>query len=407
MFNLGKRKCKMELYQKFLSHFGARGGLIYEFFAPGRVNLIGEHIDYNGGLVLPFATNLGTRLAIRKNGLKLWRFYSENKGDEIDIRAEYPIINEHRSWICYPLGVMELFANHYGFQLEGMDFYYSGDLPQSSGLSSSASIEAVTAIALVEISKINVDKTELAVLCQHAEHQFTGVQCGIMDQFACINAEVNHAILLNCGSLKYEHIPLHITDYEWVITNTNKPRVLVESAYNQRLNECHLALNEINRHAQDDFRFEHLCHISPLYFKELENIIYSNVLVKRARHAISEQQRVLDMVEALEMGKIKQVGKLLYESHDSLKNDFEVSCIELDTLVNKCKSLPFVAGSRMTGAGFGGCTVSLVQKAHLLDFESEITADYVEKTALIPSFYIVSPSYGAHFIKNEFAHVGM
>lgn len=389
------------LKDKFLSHFGSRGTAVEEFFAPGRVNLIGEHIDYNGGLVLPFAIDKGTKLAVRKNGLGVWRFYSENQVDEIDLKAEYPILNQGQTWVNYPLGVMQLFAEKYNFQLEGMDFYYEGNLPQSSGLSSSASIEAVTAIALVHFSEMEIDKTELAVLCQHAENEFTGVQCGIMDQFVCINAEANHALLLNCSSLKYEHIPLHITGYEWVITNSNKPRELVESAYNQRLKECRLALNEINRHSQDDMIFEHLCHISPLFFSELEHIIYSNVLIRRARHTITEQQRVLEMVEALEMGNIPKIGRLLNESHESLKNDFEVSGFELDTLVEKSQSLSYVIGSRMTGAGFGGCTVSLVKSENVLDFENEVTKDYVAKTSLIPSFYIVKPSAGAHEISKS------
>lgn len=403
MINLEKLKFDMNLSlkQQFLNHFGTRGSEVMEFFSPGRVNLIGEHIDYNGGLVLPFAINLGTSLVIRKNDLNVWRFFSESKEDEVDIKAEYPILNQGSNWVNYPLGVMELFNRKYQLQLEGMDFYFQSNLPQSSGLSSSASIEAVTAIALESIFNIKIDRRELSVLCQQSEHEFAGVQCGIMDQYVCLNAEQNHALLLNCSTLSHTQIPLHITDYEWVIINSNKPRALIESAYNQRLKECKLVLDEINRHSQDDLKFEQLCHISPTFFTELERMINSETLVKRARHTITENQRVIDMVEALEFGNVKQVGRLLNESHLSLKEDYEVTGFELDTLVSKAQSLHYVAGSRMTGAGFGGCTVSLVRKENLLDFEAAITADYVAKTSLIPSFYIVKPAAGAHALNRE------
>lgn len=408
MINLGKRNFVMiiTLRQQFLNHFGTRGPEVMEFFSPGRVNLIGEHIDYNGGLVLPFAINKGTSLAIRKNGLNVWRFYSESKDGEVDIKAEYPILNQGNSWVNYPLGVIALFERNYNVQLEGMDFYFVSNLPQSSGLSSSAAIEAATAIALDTIFNLNINRSELAILCQQSEHEFAGVQCGIMDQFVCLNAEANHAMLLNCSTLKYEHVPLHITDYEWVIINSNKHRSLTESAYNQRLKECKLVLDEINRHSQDDLKFEQLCHISPLFFTELELMINSETLVRRARHTITENQRVLDMVEALELGNVKQVGRLLNESHLSLKMDYEVTGFELDTLVAKAQSLPYVAGSRMTGAGFGGCTVSLVRKDSLLEFEAVIREDYVAKTSLFPSFYVVKPSVGAHALNTIEAYVG-
>jgi galactokinase len=400
MISLDKLKFAMltSINDKFLKHFGESENEIFTFFAPGRVNLIGEHIDYNGGLVLPFAIDLGTKLAIRNNGLNVWQFFSENQEAEMELKVSYPILNQGNSWVNYPMGVMELFANKYKFELKGMDFYYEGNLPQSSGLSSSASIEAVTAIALAFLSEMDIDKTELAVLCQHAENEFAGVQCGIMDQFVSINAQANHALLLNCTSLKFEQIPLHIAGYEWVIANTNKPRELVESAYNQRLKECKLALNEINRHSIDNRVYDQLCHISPILFKDLEQLINSEVLVKRARHAIYEQQRVIEMVDALEMGNILKIGRLLNESHHSLKNDFEVSGFELDTLVEKSQELSYVLGSRMTGAGFGGCTVSLVKSEHVFDFENEVTNYYVAQTGLVPSFYIVKPSQGAHQI---------
>lgn len=390
-----------ELTQKFLIHFGTRGGEVFTFFSPGRVNLIGEHIDYNGGLVMPFAIDKGTKLAIRKNDLNLWRFFSEDNGDEIDIKVEYPIANQGHVWINYPLAVLELFYKQLDIQFEGLDFYFEGNLPQSSGLSSSASIESVMAIALCQIADIELSRKELALLCQKAENEFVGVNCGIMDQFACLNAEANHALLLNCSNLKHENIPLHLPAYTWVITNSNKPRELVDSAYNQRLKECQMALDEINRHSNDDLTFEKLCHVSPTFFAELENIINSQVLIKRARHAISEQQRVLDMVEALEHGNVKQIGYLLNESHYSLRYDYEVTGFELDTLVDKAQSLPYVVGSRMTGAGFGGCTVSLVNKENIAEFEAEIANDYKSKTGLNPSFYIVKPSQGAHILQND------
>ena len=381
---------------KFINHFGESQNEIFTFFAPGRVNLIGEHIDYNGGLVLPFAIDLGTKLAIRNNGQNVWRFFSENQEAEIELNVNFPILKQGHSWVNYPLGVMELFANKYKFELKGMDFYFEGNLPQSSGLSSSASIESVTAIALVFLSEMDIDKTELAVLCQHAENEFAGVQCGIMDQFVSINAQANHALLLDCSTLKFDQIPLHILEYEWVITNTNKPRELVKSAYNQRLKECKLALNVINRHSPDNMVYDHLCHISLELFKDLEHHISSEVLAKRARHAISEQQRVIEMVDALKNGNIFKIEKLLNESHHSLKNDFEVSGFELDTLVEKAQELSYVVGSRMTGAGFGGCTVSLVKSDHVFDFENEVTNYYIAQTGLTPSFYIVKPSQGAH-----------
>lgn len=381
---------------KFFEHYGSRGSEPSMFFAPGRVNLIGEHTDYNGGLVMPFAISKGTYLYLRKNNTQIWRFYSENMDAEYDIPCQYPCKNIPNDWLKYPLGIIQLLNLRMNIQIEGYDFYFSSNLPQGSGLSSSASIEAVTAFALVSLLNIKPDLKQLSLLCREAEHIYASVQCGIMDQFAVINGEENAAMMLNCDTLEFQNINISLDNYSWVVSNTNKPRELIHSAYNERLRECKDALIEINRHCDEDHHFNNLCEINISLFNELQYIVGETTPMKRARHVISEHARVKEMANALQNKDLKTIGRLLYQSHESLKLDYEVTGIELDTLVEEASKIEGVIGSRMTGAGFGGCTITLMKDEVFENYCEIMKLNYFDKTKLQATFYKVKASQGVH-----------
>ena len=379
-----------DLVKKFAEIYGySDNNQIGKYFAPGRINLIGEHTDYNGGLVLPCGLNFGTYLLIRKNPNPEIRLTSLNFPGQFSIPVDMIEIAMENDWFSYPLGLLNLFLVD-GKSICGLDLLYYGEIPNGAGLSSSASIEMVTAYALNDIFSWNYSMKELALLSQKCEHDFIGTNCGIMDQYAVTFAQKNHAMFLNCLTLKFTMVPFNIDGYKMIISNTNKRRELNESKYNERVSECNTALNSIQKH----YEIESLGELSLESFRELEHYIQHPVRRKRVYHVVNENYRVLEAVKALELNDIRKFGKLMYASHNSLKDYYEVTGFELDTLVNEAGKIDGVIGSRMTGAGFGGCTISLVEQSQTEMFISKLGAAYKETTGLEASFYIAETGDG-------------
>lgn len=361
------------------------------FFSPGRVNLIGEHTDYNGGYVFPCALNFGTYLLVRINNEKLVRFASTNMDLKVDLSLDkLGELQPDGAWVNYPLGVIDQFAKK-GTKVEGMDLLYSGNIPNGAGLSSSASIELVTSVLINDLFGGKLAMMDMVKLSQDAENQFVGVNCGIMDQFAVGMGKENHALALKCDTLKWEAVPLKLDGYKIVISNTNKRRGLADSKYNERRSECEQALAEMNTEGG----FETLSDISFDRFNDLHSKLSKEVLLRRARHVITENQRVLDAMKALEQNNLAEFGQLMNASHVSLRDDYEVTGAELDALVEEAWRIDGVVGSRMTGAGFGGCTVSIVKEAAVDRFIAEVGPAYEKRTGLKPEFYIADVGDGA------------
>ncbi|MDR0982115.1 MAG: galactokinase [Culturomica sp.] len=379
-----------ELNERFQEIYGHKAE--HAFFAPGRVNLIGEHTDYNGGLVLPCALSFGTYLLIAPREDKLNRFSSVNMESSYVADAE-TLKNNPKSWIKYPLGVMKEFEQK-GFDVWGYDLLYYGNIPNGAGLSSSASIEIVTAVMLNELTTANLDMVELVKISQKAENEYVGMNCGIMDQFAVGMGKTDHAIALDCATLDYQYLPLNIKGYKLVITNTNKTRGLADSKYNERRQQCDDAISDISAVHEIDF----LCQMNEKDFEKYGTQIKNPVNFQRAKHAVSENQRVIKSIDALKTGDLVTFGKLMNESHRSLKEDYEVTCKELDTLAEESQKSAGVLGSRMTGGGFGGCTVTLIEEDKVDEFIEKISKIYKEKTGLEASFYVADIGDGAHKI---------
>lgn len=361
------------------------------FFSPGRVNLIGEHTDYNGGYVFPCALSYGTYLLVRQNNESLVRFASTN----LDMKKEIPLNNltdklPGDAWINYPLGVMEQFAKQ-GIQVKGLDLLYSGNIPNGAGLSSSASIELVTAVMVNQLFNGNFEMMDLVKLSQKAENQFVGVNCGIMDQFAVGMGKANHALALKCDTLKFDEVPLHLNGYKIVISNTNKRRGLADSKYNERRSECEQALEILNQEGN----YNTLSDIDFATFEKKKGLLPNDVLLRRARHVITENKRVTDAIDALRRDDLKLFGELMNASHRSLRNDYEVTGSELDALVEEAWKIDGVVGSRMTGAGFGGCTVSIVKENSVDEFIEKVGPAYQKRSGLKPDFYIADVGDGA------------
>jgi len=382
------------LKTQFASTFHTSEEEIKVFFSPGRVNLIGEHTDYNGGYVFPCALNFGTTLLVKENHKDIFRFSTTNFEHTGEISIKPPFSKEGKEWYYYPMGVIDQFSKM-GISFRGLDFLFSGDIPNGAGLSSSASIEMVTAFAINEIFSVGEDMISLVKLSQKAENQFIGVNCGIMDQFAVGMGAENKAIFLNCASLDYELVPLIITGYKLIISNTNKRRGLADSKYNERRSECDTAVENLSQVK----KINNLSELSYNRFLEINDMIVNPVVRRRAKHVISENARVLNAITALKAGDLKLFGQLMNESHDSLRDDYEVTGIELDTLVEEARKIPGVLGSRMTGAGFGGCTVSLVASDSVNEFIDQVAIGYQERTGLKPDFYVAEVGGGTKRIE--------
>lgn len=358
------------------------------FFAPGRVNLIGEHTDYNGGHVFPCALSFGTHCVFCKRDDKKVRLYSLNFPEKGIIDAVLSAISydKKQDWANYPLGVIKTLQNH-GYNInQGFELMFWGDIPNGAGLSSSASIELATAVAMNKVFNLYIPQVELVKFCQEAENKFVGMNCGIMDQFAIGMGKEGCAVLLDCNTLNYEYAPLDLKGVSIVIMNTNKRRELADSKYNERRSECERALKELQR----KLPIKSLGDLSIDEFEKNKELITNPTDRKRAKHAVYENQRTLQAVERLKAGDLKTFGKLMNESHISLRDDYEVTGKELDTLAEAAWQQPGVLGARMTGAGFGGCAIALVQDADVKHFIDNVGKIYREKTGLQADFYIAS-----------------
>lgn len=371
---------KTRLYQEFKKIYNKDAEQAY--FSPGRVNLIGEHIDYNGGLVMPCAITFGTYLLISLNDDEVFRFRSLNFGDKLDIGIQNSYKKTAESWFNYPLGIIDHFLRD-GHKLKGADMLFYGDIPISSGLSSSASIEVVTSFALNELLRCGYSKLDLVKLSKSVENNFIGVSCGIMDQFAVAFGEKNKALMLNCDTLDYKAVDSNLGDHILAIINTNKPRRLAESKYNERVQECQAVLKAL----QQKLDIDNLCDIDTATFNEFKYLINNETLLKRATHVVRENERVKLAAAALSNNNLAELGQLMYASHDSLRDLYEVSGKELDTIEEYCKTDASVAGARMTGAGFGGCGIALVKEDDFETFRDKITAYYSDKIGYAPSVY--------------------
>lgn len=363
--------------------------LQHVFFAPGRVNLIGDHTDYNGGLVFPAALAMGTYLTVTERLDRFsCRFSSDNEPQAFTLRGD-ELTERYHAWVDYPLGVLKEFSDR-GWSVTGYDFHYRGDLPIGAALSSSASIEMVTAVALNALCGEPYTMLELVKMAQHAENAFVGMNCGIMDQFASGFGKKNCAIALDCNTLEYNHASLEMQGLKFVIANTNKKRGLVDSAYNQRRSECQQALAVLQKYTD----VENLCQLSQAQFDALAMHLNGDVL-KRARHAVSENARVQEAIAALKRGDMARFGQLMNASHASLRDDYEVTCPELDFLSERAQQFPGVLGSRMTGAGFGGCTVTLISENQVDAFVREVGDAYEQQFQIKADFYVAEIGDGA------------
>lgn len=385
-----------EVLAKFKELFGDEGE-IGVYFAPGRVNMIGEHTDYNGGHVFPCALTIGTYGVARKREDKKLRFYSmnfENLGIlESSVEGLKP--EKEADWTNYPKGVMWAFGEK-GMKVEqGMDLVLFGNIPNGSGLSSSASVEVLTGFILRDMFGFDVTNQDLALIGQYSENKFNGVNCGIMDQFAIAMGKKDHAIFLDTATLKYEYAPIKLENAKIVISCSNKKRGLGDSKYNERRSECETALAQIG----ETIGINTLGDLTEEEFEQYKGAIKDEVCQKRAKHAVYENQRTIKAVEALKNNDVALFGELMNASHVSLRDDYEVTGIELDTLVEEAWKIDGVIGSRMTGAGFGGCTVSIVKDDAVDTFIEKVGAAYQEKIGYAADFYVVEIGDGPVKIK--------
>ncbi len=378
-----------ELKVAFEKAYGHAAEAVY--FSPGRVNLIGEHTDYNGGFVFPCALSFGTYLLMSKNADNKMRFKSLNQPEIVELAFDQLTTPLQKSWVNYPLGCIAQFVKR-GVKIEqGYDMLIWGNVPNGAGLSSSAALEVVTAYAFNDQLGTGYDRTELAKIGQLSEHEFALVNCGIMDQFASAQGKKDHAIFLNCDTLQFELVPVKLQGIKVVISNTHSPHKLDSGAYNARVAECKKAVEML----QTVRPLKYLAELTEEEFKKVEHAITDEVAHKRARHVVGEVQRTTDAVAALKKGDIEAFGKLMNASHVSLRDDYEVTGLQLDTMAEEAWKIDGVIGSRMTGGGFGGCTVSLVKDEAIDTFIEKVGAAYTAKTGLTPEFYIAEIGDGA------------
>lgn len=379
--------------EKFHEIFGSDGKKEF-FFTPGRVNLIGEHIDYNGGFVFPCALDFGTYAVCRKRKDNLFKIYSVNFPNDGIIEFCPTDLKKENVWADYCKGVVAAFIDN-GYNIErGLEIVFYGNIPNGAGLSSSASLEVLMGTILRNELGFNdkISMIDIVKFGQIAENKFIGVSCGIMDQFAVGMGKKDRAILLDCNSLKYKYVPIKLDGISIVIMNTNKRRGLADSKYNERRLSCEKALNDIKNAGK---KIENLCELSIEEFEKVKDKISSKESQKRAKHAVYENKRVLDSVEALNNNDINKFGELMNKSHDSLRDDYEVTGLELDTIVAAARKEEGTLGARMTGAGFGGCAVALVKNQNIDNFIKNVGEKYNKKTGLTADFYIANVGNGA------------
>ena len=376
------------VYDKFTELFGGEGD-IRTYFAPGRVNLIGEHTDYNGGHVFPCALTIGTYAAARKRDDRTIRFFSINQSDKgvFETSLDDLTPSDAAGWTNYPKGVVWAFLGR-GFKIDtGFDMAITGDIPAGSGLSSSASLEVLTGFMLRDLYELDqVTNVELAQIGQYSENNYNGMNCGIMDQFASAMGKKDNAIFLDCNTLNYDYAPIVLDGCKIVVTNSKVKHSLVDSAYNDRRSSCEKALSEL----QQTVDIKSLGDLTEEEFEAHKSAISDPVRVRRAHHAVYENRRTIKAVDALKRGDLQEFGRLMNESHISLRDDYETSCPEVDVLVDAAWSCDGVIGSRITGGGFGGCSVSIVRDDAIETFKDTLTKAYKEKCDLVPEFYVVS-----------------
>ena len=377
---------KEKVLEAFKSAYGDTTGARV-FFAPGRVNLIGEHTDYNGGHVFPCALTIGTYAAVRKRDDTKCRFFSANFEENGIIERDISETekDDAKGFSNYPLAVVHTLKEQ-GYSIDtGFDVAYLGNIPNSSGLSSSASVEVLTGYFLKELYNLDITNQEIALAGQKAENEFIGVSCGIMDQFIIAMGKKDHATFLDTATLEFKYVPVVLEGAKLVIACSNKKRGLADSKYNERRAECEEAVQDICHVKQ----IKHLGELTEFEFEQLKPYIKRDVCRKRAEHAVYENRRTIKAKEALEKGDIEYFGRLMNESHISLRDDYEVTGIELDTLVETAWKQEGVIGSRMTGAGFGGCTVSIVKDDFIDRFINNVGSIYEATIGYKADFYVV------------------
>lgn len=369
-------------------------GEVKVFFSPGRVNLIGEHTDYNGGFVFPCALDFGTYAVAVKRNDNIFRMYSKNFENLgiIEFSLDRLINEPQDDWANYPKGVIKTFLEA-GFNINsGFDVLFYGNIPNGAGLSSSASIELATSVILKDLFNLDIDMVSMVKLSQKAENKFIGVNCGIMDQFAIGMGKKDNAILLDCNTLNYQYAPVVLNGASIVIANTNKKRGLADSKYNERRGSCEAAVKVLNENGID---IKYLGELSVEKFNEIKHLITDEEQLKRATHAVTENERTKVAVEKLNAGDIEAFGQLMNQSHISLRDDYEVTGFELDSLVEAAWEAEGVIGARMTGAGFGGCTVSIVKDEFIESFKKSVGEKYTAKTGLVADFYVAKIGDGS------------
>lgn len=382
-----------KLILDFEEQFGSSKAL-RTYFSPGRVNLIGEHTDYNGGFVFPCALDFGTYAVVNKREDKTFRMYSKNFEDLgiLEFSLEDLTYKKEDNWANYPKGVIKTFIDNNKKITSGFDVLFFGNIPNGAGLSSSASLEVLVAVILKDLFCLDIDMVEMVEYCQIAENKFIGVNSGIMDQFAVGMGKKDNAILLDCSTLDYSYVPIKLNGMSIVIANTNKKRGLADSKYNERRASCEAAVKELNKNG---VKIKYLGELTVAEFEKVKHFIKNEESLKRANHAVRENERAKEAVNILKKGDIEGFGKLMNDSHVSLKDDYEVTGMELDSLVEAAWNEEGTVGSRMTGAGFGGCTVSIVKNENLDRFIKNVGEKYKEKTGLTASFYVANVGDGA------------
>ena len=392
---VSQQEMKERITAGFEKHFGPLGdGHVY--FAPGRVNLIGEHTDYNGGHVFPCALTIGTYAAVRRRTDRKLRFFSMNfpRNGVYESTLDELIPSPRYGWTNYPKGVVKIFGDH-GYPVEnGFDMVIYGNIPNGSGLSSSAALEVVTAVMLCDQYGFEIDGKQIALLCQESENTYNGMNCGIMDQFTVAMGREDHAIFLDTAKLSYEYVPIRLKDASIIIANTNKKHHLRDSKYNDRRRECERALADLSKVIQ----INSLGDLSCEEFEEYKGAIEDPVCRRRAKHAVYENRRTVDAVRLLKQGKLGAFGKLMREAHLSVSRDYEVTGIELDTLAEAAWRVPGCIGSRMTGGGFGGCTVSIVRNDSIPEFMGRVGRAYRKKIGYQADFYTVKIGGGPQIL---------